>query len=136
MERGFRMRNLSVLFLLSATSLFAQDRVQYLNPPTSASGLHSRQVQGFAEEVFAKQDRQYAEFVASIEEHEFTTVDKKIQFIGKFISFQNGYARIICEDGAVHRVPISKLSSADGKYMRETIRLRKGLKPTQITKKK
>jgi len=82
--------------------------------------------QMYAERIFEEQEEAERAFIESIEKHEFTTT-KKDKFQGKFLSVQGSIARIL-SDGHVYRVPLTKLSEKDKLYIREQVKIRKGIK--------
>ncbi len=111
---------------------FAQNRVEYLTPARSVHDLQSRNMQRMAEDIFDAQDRAKAEWIKNLPFREFHYTLKTGnpgKFSGKFIEIAGGKATIIAKDNVVYGILMSRFTSKDQEWMREQVRIRKGLKP-------
>ncbi len=120
--------------VLSVSVGFGQSTVTDLQGNVKVGATNKQRMM---EDIFDAQDRKKAEWVKSIPLREFTLPKSKLsgKFTGKFIEIAGGKATVIRKDGEVFQVLMSQFSTKDQEWMREEVRLRKGLKPKTDPKK-
>lgn len=123
----------NVLIVLCLLMPIVGDAQTIIIKPMTRAQIQLREEQQNAENIWAEQDRQKAEFIRNIPIREFN-MTSKTTFEGKFIYLSGGMVNVIRKDGKEFDVPMTRFSSADQKWIRDEIRIRKGLKPTPAKK--
>lgn len=119
---------MKMILVLALLPVYAGDDPVTVKPLTRA---HARVLedQAIALEGIAEQEKQRDKWIDNLPQHKWTQLKNLGKFTAKFIEVKNNRAIVKREkDGKLFAVPLSNLCKEDRDYIKEQLKIRKGLK--------